>query len=124
MYNGCMSEEQELKKGSTPILILAVLSGGSRHGYAIAREIERRSSDALSVGEGALYPALRALEREELVSSEWQTQPSGPARRVYTLTDAGQAKLSSQKCAWSRFSKAVNDILSDNLGGTPHAQPA
>lgn len=124
MYNGRMSEEQELKKGSTPILILAVLASGSRHGYAIAREIERRSSDALSVGEGALYPALRALEREELVQSEWQTQPSGPARRVYTLTDAGQAKLSSQVRAWSRFSKAVNDILGDANGGTPHVQPA
>ena len=124
MYNGYMSEEQELKKGSTPILILAVLAGGSRHGYSIAREIERRSSDALSVGEGALYPALRALEREGLVSSEWQTQPSGPARRVYTLTDAGQAKLSSQVRAWDRFSRAVNDILGDTLGGTPHVQPA
>jgi len=119
-----MNEEQELKKGSTPILILAVLSGGPRHGYAIAREIERRSREALSVGEGALYPALRALEREGLVQSEWQTQPSGPARRVYTLTDAGQAKLSSQVRAWSRFSKAVNDILGETNGGTPHVQPA
>ena len=124
MYNGCMSEDQELKKGSTPILILAVLSGGPRHGYAIAREIERRSREALSVGEGALYPALRALEREGLVQSEWQTQPSGPARRVYTLTDAGQAKLTSQVRAWSRFTQAVNDILGDIHGGTPHVQPA
>ncbi len=124
MYNDCMSEEQELKKGSTPILILAVLSGGPRHGYAIAREIERRSREALSVGEGALYPALRALEREELVQSEWQTQPSGPARRVYTLTDAGHAKLASSLKSWSRFSQAVNDILGDANGGTAHVQPA
>lgn len=124
MYDMSMSEEQELKKGSTPILILAVLSGGPLHGYAIAREIERRSREALSVGEGALYPALRALERQELVQSEWQTQSSGPARRVYTLADAGRAKLSSQVRAWSRFSKAVNDILGDANGGTPHVQPA
>jgi DNA-binding PadR family transcriptional regulator len=33
-----MSQEQELKKGSTSVLILAVLSDGPRHGYAIARE--------------------------------------------------------------------------------------
>lgn len=118
-----MSEDQELKKGSTPILILAVLSGGPHHGYAIAREIERRSREALSVGEGALYPALRALEREELVQSEWQTQPSGPARRVYTLTDAGHAKLASSLKSWSRFSQAVNAVLSEDVGGTPHVQP-
>ena len=58
-----------------------------------------------------------------MVQSEWQTQPSGPARRVYTLTDAGQAKLSSQVRAWSRFSKAVNDILGDTLEEPPMFSP-
>lgn len=114
-----MSSDQELKKGSTPILILAVLAGGPRHGYAIAREIERRSADALSMGEGALYPALRALEREGHVTSQWEPQPSGPARRVYTLTDAGQARLAQQVQTWRKFAQAVDGIL----GGIPHAQP-
>lgn len=101
-----------------------MLSGGSRHGYAIAREIERRSSDALKVGEGALYPALRALEREGMVESTWETQSSGPARRIYTLTEAGKAKLASSLKSWARFSNAVNAVLGDTLGGTPHVQPA
>ena len=128
MYNKRMSEDQELKKGSTPTLILAVLERGPRHGYAIAREIERRSQDALKVGEGALYPALRALEREELVQSEWQTQDSGPARRVYTLTDAGRARLAASLKSWTRFSQAVNAVLgsedSNKNGGIPDVQPA
>ena len=119
-----MAEDQELKKGSTPTLILAVLSGGPRHGYAIAREIERLSADALKVGEGALYPALRALERDGMVESAWETQPSGPARRVYTLTEAGQSKLTASRKSWNRFSQAVNAVLSDTLGGTPYVQPA
>ncbi len=132
MYNKYMSEDQELKKGSTPTLILAVLADGPRHGYAIAREIERRCQDALKVGEGALYPALRALEREELVQSEWQTQNSGPARRVYTLTDAGRARLAASLHSWTRFSQAVNAVLGSELGsklgnkngGIPDVQPA
>lgn len=123
-----MSDDQELKKGSTSTLILAVLADGPRHGYAIAREIERRSQDALKVGEGALYPALRALEREELVQSEWQTQDSGPARRVYTLTDAGRARLAASLSSWTRFSQAVNAVLGSELdknsGGLPDAQLA
>ncbi len=45
-----MNEDGELKKGSTPLLILAVLEGRPNHGYAIAREIERRCADALKVG--------------------------------------------------------------------------
>jgi len=124
MYNHAMKEEQELKKGSTPLLILSVLADGPRHGYAIAREIERRSQDAFSVGEGALYPALRALEREEMVQSAWQTQPSGPARRIYTLTDAGRAKLSASLKSWSRFSRAINAVLGEDFGGNSHVQPA
>ena len=107
------NDDGELKKGSTPILILAVLQDSPRHGYAIAREIERR------------YPALRALEREGLVESAWETQPSGPARRIYTLTDAGHAKLAASLKSWQRFSSAVNAVLGDtNPGGTPHVQPA
>ena len=126
MYNSSMnSDDQELKKGSTPLLILAVLEGGPRHGYAIAREIERRCADALKVGEGALYPALRALESDGMVESAWETQASGPARRIYTLTDAGYAKLVASLKSWQRFSDAVNAVLGDTAnGGTPHVQPA
>ncbi len=123
MYNSCkMLQNNELKKGSIQTLILAVLADGPRHGYAIAREIERRSRDALTFGEGALYPALRALEREEWVVSRWEPQPSGPARRVYTLTDTGQAKLAAQITAWRRFSNAV-DLIVGPQGGTPDVQP-
>ena len=118
-------DDQELKKGSTPLLILAVLQDRPNHGYAIAREIERRCADALKVGEGALYPALRALEREGMVESAWETQLSGPARRIYTLTDAGYAKLAASLRSWQRFSHAVNAVLGETeSGGIPHVQPA
>ena len=115
-----MSNDNELRKGSTPVLILSVLSDGPRHGYAIAREIERRSAEALKMGEGALYPALRALERDGLVVSRWETLPSGPARRAYTLTDAGQARLAQQIEVWRKFSQAVGLVI----GGSQNAQPA
>ncbi len=114
-----MSSDAELKKGSTPILILAVLADGPRHGYAIAREITRRSADALSVGEGALYPALRALERQELVTSRWEMPVSGPARKIYDLTDAGRAHLAAQVDAWRNLTEAISKVI----GGNPHVQP-
>jgi PadR family transcriptional regulator PadR len=115
-----LSDHQELKKGTTQLLLLAVLADGPRHGYAIAREVERRSRDALSLGEGALYPALRALEREGLIVSQWEVQPSGPARRVYALTDAGRQRLAKQLSAWHRLVEAVGSVI----GGAPHGQPA
>ena len=68
-----MENERELLKGNTPTLILAVLRDTPRHGYAIAREIERRSDNALQFKEGTLYPALRALERDRLDEPGSQT---------------------------------------------------
>lgn len=113
-------EQAELLKGNTPTLILAVLEEMPRHGYAIAREIERRSKETLSLGEGSLYPALRALENDGLLVSAWEAPPAGgPARRVYSLTDAGRKTLIERTHSWRRFSSAINDVL----GGTADAQP-
>ena len=124
MYNCRINEDQESKKVSTPILILSVLSNGPNHGYAIAREIQRLSADALKVGEGALYPVLRVLERDGLVESTWEIQPSGSSRRIYTLTEAGHAKLAASSRSLQRFSSAVNAVLGEKSGGIPNVQPA
>ena len=111
----------ELLRGNTPTLILAVLAQGPRHGYAIAREIERRSHEALRLREGSLYPALRALETDGLVSSQWEPQESGAARRVYALTEAGHAELTRRARSWRDFVQAIDDVL----GGIPDGtQPA
>ena len=115
-----MNDDHQLKKGSMKTLILAVLSDGPRHGYAIAREIERRSADALKMGEGALYPALRTLEGEGLLTGSWEIQPSGPARKIYVLTDEGHKQLAKNRRTWQSFTDAVNSVI----GGEPHAQPA
>jgi PadR family transcriptional regulator PadR len=101
-------------------MILAVLSSGALHGYAIAREVERRSDNVLTCQEGILYPALRALEREELVSAEWEIQSSGPARKVYTLTKKGRATLTRRTRAWEQFHAAMGNVL----GGKPDEQTA
>lgn len=124
MYNYPMAQENEFKKGSLQMLILAVLSEQPNHGYAIAREIESRSRNALQAGEGALYPALRGLERTGQVVSRWEMQESGPARRIYELTDEGRGKLAAQITAWRLFSEAVETVIGKiEIGGTPHAQP-
>jgi len=119
-------EQGELIKGNTPTLILAVLAEGPSHGYAIAREIGRRSEDALKMGEGALYPALRALEGDEMIESRWETPGTGPARKVYALTETGRAELARRARSWQRFSAAVDAVLGgltpDN--DLPDIQPA
>ena len=109
----------ELLKGNTPTLILAILQDAPQHGYGIAREIERRSGEALKFKEGTLYPALHALEAEELVTGSWETSSNGPPRKVYAITPAGLAELEKRTRVWNSFSLAIDQIL----GGKPDAQP-
>ena len=82
-----------LNNGDLPFVILNILTDGNLHGYAIAKQVEKRSSGMLTMNEGSLYPALRILEQDGLVTSTWETQERGPARRNYSLTDKGRAKL-------------------------------
>lgn len=102
---------RDLQRGDVPTLILAVLQQGSLHGYGIARAVAELSADALQLREGALYPALRALEDQGLVQSTWEVQPSGPARRVYALTTAGQTAALERVRHWQAYVNAVNGIL-------------
>ena len=114
-----MENERELLKGNTQTLVLAVLRDAPRHGYAIAREIERRSENALQFKEGTLYPALHALEKAKFITGAWEHPASGPARKVYTLTHEGHKELDRRTRTWTRFVQSINSVL----GGEPDVQP-
>ncbi len=73
-----------------PYVLLAI-SAQRAHGYYIEQYL--RGLGLAQVEMSRLYRTLRQLERQGLVTSEWEAGPDGPARRVYTLTDAGQAWL-------------------------------
>jgi len=92
-------------------LILAVLERAPMHGYGIAREIEKRSADALSFGEGTLYPALRMLEKDGFVNALWDTSGPGPARKVYELTEEGKMELARIRDAWRSYSHSIDLVL-------------
>lgn len=106
-----MEHESQLLKGSTQTLILAILRDEPRHGYAIAREIERRSENGLTFHDGTLYPALQQLERAGLIVGVWEPTEKMPPRKVYRLTEAGVEELQQRVTAWSRFVHSVNAIL-------------
>ena len=114
-----MDSERELLKGNTPTLVLAVLNDGPLHGYGIAREIERRSDNALRFKEGTLYPALHALEREGLLTADWELSESGPPRKVYAITPAGRAELAKRTRVWRDFTSAIDRLI----GEDPDAKP-
>ncbi len=108
------AEYGELIKGTTPILILAVLATEPLHGYAIARAIEERTGRVLCIAEGSLYPALHRAERQRLVKSHWEIGDRGRRRKVYALTRGGRAALERGERSWWRFAAAVGAVL---MGG-------
>ncbi|HLJ57208.1 MAG TPA: helix-turn-helix transcriptional regulator [Chthonomonadaceae bacterium] len=112
-----MHTEKELLKGNTPALVLAVLNDAPLHGYGIAREIERRTDNALKCKEGTLYPALHALERDGHVTGEWQRRPEGGERKVYAITPAGRAELERRVQTWKKFAAAIGRALEGDPDG-------
>ena len=98
-------------RGDLEALILGVLQSDALHGYEIARRIKDAGSEALSVGEGQLYPALHRLERDGFVSATWIPQQGKPDRKVYAITDKGKAELVEKKRLWEQFSQSVAGVL-------------
>lgn len=101
----------DLLQGTLDVLILKTLSWGPRHGYVIARWIERVTDDVLRIEEGSLYPALHRLERREWVTSEWGLTETGRRAKFYRLTARGRAQLKAELSAWGNFSAAVGKVL-------------
>lgn len=121
---------KELVKGDLPALVLAVLNRQPLHGYGIAREVKQISSDALTLKEAALYPALRALEQDGLITGEWQPQEKGADRKVYTLTETGKRETQKRTQELKDYATLIHTVLEKLDTGTSerkeigHAQPA
>jgi PadR family transcriptional regulator, regulatory protein PadR len=103
--------EGEMLKGHLDMIVLAALSRGPAHGYAVIQEIHRRSGGAFELPEGTIYPALHRLEQAGLLSSQWTSAASGRQRRVYALTKRGTRTLSKERAIWQRFADAIGGLL-------------
>ena len=93
---------RELKKGSTELLILALLEERDRHGYDIGKLIEQRSGGQLRFRIGSLYPMLVRLEDRGYVKGRWVDSETGQRRRYYRLTAKGKKFLATEiNATWS-----------------------
>ena len=101
----------DLLQGTLDLLILKTLMRSEMHGYEIAESIHITSEEALSVEEGALYPALHRLELRGLLSSAWDVSANNRRAKYYKLTAAGRKQLKENTESWRRTSSAINRIL-------------
>ncbi|HEY7790103.1 MAG TPA: PadR family transcriptional regulator [Vicinamibacterales bacterium] len=97
--------------GTLDLLILKAVSLGPKHGYGILLRIQQISGGALSIEQGALYPALYRLTRQGLLSTEWGTSENNRRAKYYTLTAAGRRRLREETESWNRTVTAMTAAL-------------
>ena len=110
MGNGA-EKPADILQGTLELLILRTLASGEKHGYEIAEWIHVASAEALSVEEGALYPALHRLELRGLLAASWDVSANNRRAKYYRLTASGRKRLKDTTDAWRRTSTAINRVL-------------
>ena len=102
--------QAELKKGTTPLLILALLEVQPRHGYELSKLIDAKSRGVVRVHAASLYPLLYELERKQWIRGAWVEKPGQRRRRFYRITAEGKRQLSAQRSGFTEFVRAVAQV--------------
>jgi PadR family transcriptional regulator PadR len=88
----------------TPVA-LVLLREESSYGYELRERLEQFSFEQIRAG--TLYRTLRRMEQEGLCKSEWERSEGGPARRMYSITENGEAYLA----AWAQACKQYQNVM-------------
>lgn len=108
-----MSLRDQIRKGSTEILILGLLSERPMYGYEISQELEQRSGGYFEMKEGLLYPTLHRMQKSGWLAAEWR-EVEGRRRKYYALTPAGREVLGEQAAEWNTFVDKLRAFLKTN----------
>jgi PadR family transcriptional regulator PadR len=114
MEVGIMSKEDKEKKREVevrprnwlvPVILLSLREWNS-YGYELMERTAAFGFEAMNPG--TLYRTLRQMEKDGVVKSKWETSKGGPARRVYSITDAGEAYLDFWAEALEQYRRNVD----------------
>lgn len=97
---------QELRRGTVVLSVLALLQEPG-YGYALLESLE---GAGIEVDANTLYPLLRRLEKQGLLTSDWDTEGGRP-RKYYRTSDLGTQVLGTLAEEWERLDNSVITIL-------------
>lgn len=103
----------EVKLSHTAALILQAIDSGHVYGFGVM--------EVTGLPSGTVYPALRRLERDELIRSQWERQSIAdkelrPARKYYQITRAGRTTLDAAQKRYPLIAKLVPSVASGSGG--------
>ena len=100
--------QQELRRGTVVMAALATLKTPG-YGYGLLAVLEK---SGLSVDANTLYPLLRRLEKQGLLSSTWDTTESRP-RKMYSTSPEGQKLLEQLESEWNSLAQSLNSLRAE-----------
>ena len=111
-----MADKQETKRAPevkprnwlVPVILLTLREWNS-YGYELMERATAFGFEAMNPG--TLYRTLRQMEKEGIVESSWETSKGGPARRMYTITDAGKAYLDFWAKALEQYQRNMDTFF-------------
>lgn len=96
--------------GVPELLLLRLLHQREMYGYELVRSIRTVTGDAISLGEGVIYPVLHGLERNGSLKSKRKTV-AGRTRVYYSLTKKGRGRLDKLQDDWRRIQGGIETVL-------------
>src|ERR1041384_2975993 len=96
--------------GVPELLVLQLLARREMYGYEIVKAIQTTSREALSFGEGCVYPILHELEAKKFVKSR-RAEVEGRSRLYYALTKIGHKRLEALTKEWEQVTAGVANVL-------------
>lgn len=105
------NQVQEIRRGAIVLATLSTLRK-KHYGYALVQELRRAG---IGVEPGTLYPLLRRLESQDLLTSVWNTEDNRP-RKYYQLSPTGAIALEALVKEWTELNDNITNIMKDHNG--------
>ena len=102
----------QILKGTLEACILQLIKRKDMYGYEITEQLSNYGLDI--VAQGTIYPLLKKLEKENLVTSYLKESNFGPPRKYYSITEEGNKYIVNFKDVWSNISTTITEILKND----------
>ncbi|MDR2657662.1 MAG: PadR family transcriptional regulator [Oscillospiraceae bacterium] len=103
----------QLKKGVLELCVLALLNHKDCYGFELVSLV----SSSVGMSEGTIYPLLKRLREEDLLTTYLRESTEGPPRKYYSITVTGRARGEEMLLAWKEFCAGVDMLLGAHSGG-------
>lgn len=104
--------QTQMRKGILEYCILSIISRKEIYASDIISELNKAN---LLIVEGTLYPLLTRLKNNGLLTYNWQESTSGPPRKYYTLSPAGNEVLKRLDTTWEELSYSVKTAMKGRI---------